>query len=110
MIYEEDIDILIENFKLLNDKYKNYDINKYKNIQNDLKIFIENHLLLIKNLINNLSDIEEIVLNLEQLKKLKDKDKFLYIFNECKDIIENIKNVDFEINNHEKILENSMEQ
>lgn len=108
MICDEEIDNLIKTFKLLNDKYKNYNINinKYNFFQNNLKILIDNHIFVINNLSNNLYNIEEIVLNLKYIKDLNNKDKFLYIFNETKNIIENMIIMDFQINKHNKILEN----
>lgn len=101
MINEENIDILIKNFENLKNKYKNYDTNKYKNIQNELKNFIKNHIEVIDNLTNNLDNIEYIIMN---LKFLSDNENFEYIYKECESIIENMKNIDLYLINHEQIL------
>jgi len=104
MICKENINTLIQTFENLKIKYKNYDIHKYKNYKTDnpdLKIFIENHIDVIINIKQNLQNIEELIMNLEFLI---DNEKFEYIYEECKNIIENIKDTDLYINNHEKVL------
>ena len=83
MICEEDINFTIQKFNFLNNKYKNYNTDKYKNFEHNL---IEKQ-------------------PKQQIQKKKtENEKFLHIFNECKNILENMENIDTELDTHENIL------